>query len=611
MTADRITPFALLRERAAAIPERIRSMGDGPAEGLDPAAFARVTTTGVGSSGAHARALASWLAALGVDARFCAPSAFPAEHDGAHHDDLLVVFSQGLSPNMRWAAAGVGSWRQVAVVTSTGPSEADERGRFAATLEEAGALLIDSGAENEFGTLVRLTGPATAFWAAHSIAQAFGAEPGPGAAEVASALERASERAEAMARPLGKLLGTRAAVWLAPGAALDATDNLRLKWAEGLYRTMPPVTDLLDFAHGPFQAVYDEEAVVLLLSRANTPDREAEQRVRALLVPERHELVRLEAELDGAAAILEYEVIANALLLAALEHADVDPAHWPGKDGDHALYSFGTDVVVSRAHERGLTLERATWPEIDAALPAGHRTAILPLGSTEQHGPHLPFATDTWIADALGARLGRRFEDVVVLPAVSLGAASEHMAFAGTLSLSEETLVRVLCDVAASLARHGFDEIFCFSAHGGNLGALRRASQELSEAAAPARWHAFTDHGRVGEAIERVAEADGVSMREAGQHAGELETSILSALRPGSVRLRALAEGLVEPEVASGDLFYPDLRRHAPNGVVGDPRGARRTRAEAYLVAWVEVLAAALEAGRSQNRTSTKGTVKA
>lgn len=604
-------PLALLRERAAAIPERIRSMGSGPTEGLDPAGFARVTTTGVGSSGAHARALASWLAALGVDARSCAPSAFPAEHDGAHHDDLLVVFSQGLSPNVRWAAGGISSWRQVAIVTSAQPSEVDERGRFAATLEAAGALLIDSGAENEFGTLVRLTGPATAFWAAHSIAQAFGAEPGPGAAAVATTLEHAHDRAEANARPLGKLLGTRSAVWLAAGANLDATDNLRLKWAEGLYRTVPPVTDLLDFAHGPFQAIYDEEAIILLLSRRDSPHREAEKRLGSLLVPERHELVRLEASLEGAAAILEYEVIANAFLLAALEHSGIDPAQWPGKDGDDALYSFGTEVAVSSAPRLGLTLDRAAWPEIDAALPAGHRTAILPLGSTEQHGPHLPFATDTWIADALGARLGRRFEDVVVLPAVSLGAASEHMAFAGTLSLSEGTLVSVLRDVAASLARHGFDEIFCFSAHGGNLGALRRATEELAEAAAPARWHAFTDHGRVGEAIERVAGTNGISMQEAGQHAGELETSILSALRPGTVRLHALAEGLVVPETSSGDLFYPDLRRHAPNGVVGDPRAAQRTRAEAYLTAWADVLAAALETGRSQNRTSTKGTVKA
>ena len=100
-------------------------------------------------------------------------------------------------------------------------------------------------------------------------------------------------------------------------------------------------------------------------------------------------------------------------------------------------------------------------------------------------------------------------------------------------------------------------------------------------------------------------------MRDAGQHAGELETSILAAVRPGSVRTGALAPGLVEPGVGSGELFYPSLRRHARDGVVGDPRPARRGRAEAYLAAWTEVLFAALEAGRNAKTTSTKGTVKA
>ena len=517
MSANRTAALALLRDRAASIPACIRALGDGLAAGIDTAGCRAITTTGVGSSGAHARALASWLSDLGLRARFRPPSAFPAEHDARHADDLLVVFSQGLSPNIRWATTRLDAWHQVVVVTSTLPSAVDARGRFAESLRDAGVLLIDSGAPDEFGTLVRLAGPATGFWVAAEIVRAFDAGAWPRATEVADALERAHERGHALAEPVAAQLASEPVVWIAPSETLDAADNLRLKWTEGLFRAVPPVTDLLDFAHGPFQAIHDDAAVVLLLSRPAGAAAEAERRVRQLLTP-RHTLVRLEARLEGPAAILEYEVIANALLLAALERSDLDPAHWPGKDADHALYSFGADVSVSSARPGGLALETASWPELEAALAAGRDTAILPLGSTEQHGPHLPFATDTWIADALGARLGRRRDDVVVLPALPLGAASEHMDFAGTLSLSEATLVGVLADIARSLAHHGFRDIFCFSAHGGNLRALREAEASLSKAAAPgavARFHG--PHRR--ERRDRTGRG-----RRRGPHAGRRPT---------------------------------------------------------------------------------------
>jgi creatinine amidohydrolase len=112
------------------------------------------------------------------------------------------------------------------------------------------------------------------------------------------------------------------------------------------------------------------------------------------------------------------------------------------------------------------------WPELAAELAAGPRFAILPLGATEQHGPHLPFATDTWIGDALATRLAARFPDAVACPTLPFGCSREHLAFPGTVDLAAATLAAVLTDVLTSLARHGFAGALVFSAHGGNYAAL-------------------------------------------------------------------------------------------------------------------------------------------
>src|SRR5690349_18209492 len=119
-------------------------------------------------------------------------------------------------------------------------------------------------------------------------------------------------------------------------------------------------------------------------------------------------------------------------------------------------------------HENGPAerrLERLTWPELERLLARGVRTAVLPLGAMEQHGCHLPFATDTWIADALAERFCARVEEAIACPAVPFGCSTEHMAFPGTLSLSTATLSAVLTDLLVSCRRHGFERVFLFSGH--------------------------------------------------------------------------------------------------------------------------------------------------
>jgi creatinine amidohydrolase len=183
----------------------------------------------------------------------------------------------------------------------------------------------------------------------------------------------------------------------------------------------------------------------------------------------------------------------------------------------------------------------------------------------------------------------------VALPAIPIGCSVEHMSFAGTLDLAPGTLVALVTDVLRSLARHGVAEALVFSAHGGNVATLREAAPALAAAVPGLRVRVAADLDALTARLHAEAARFGVAPEAAGHHAGEVETSIMLALHPELVRTDALAPGWVERLDDPQSLFYPDLRRHAANGTVGDPRGATALRGERYLAAWVDVLEAALD----------------
>jgi creatinine amidohydrolase len=370
---------------------------------------------------------------------------------------------------------------------------------------------------------------------------------------------------------------------VASGSYGALTANLQYKMMEGALLPMPPVWDVLHLAHGPFQQRFDGRATFLALTR---PDATAEddllERLATMLVPERHVLVRLPASLPGVLALFEHEALLNALMLAHLEARDVDQVEWPGRHRDAPLYGFSRAAAEPR-------LARATWPDLDATRP---RVAIIPLGATEQHGSHLPFATDTLIADALAVRLAARLESAMALPALPVGCSSEHMGFPGTLDLSANTVVSWLTDVLRSLAVHGVERAIVFSAHGGNVETLRAAAPMLRAAAPSITVDVLADLDGLTARLHAEAARFGIAAEAAGHHAGEVETSIMLALHPELVRMDAAEPGHVTPTADPQTLFYPDLRRTAPTGTVGDPRGASAVRGARYVGVWVDVLEA-------------------
>jgi creatinine amidohydrolase len=178
----------------------------------------------------------------------------------------------------------------------------------------------------------------------------------------------------------------------------------------------------------------------------------------------------------------------------------------------------------------------------------------VPVGATEQHGPHLPLSTDTDIAVALAEELSRRRVGVVVAPAVAYGSSGEHSGFGGTLSVGQPATEALLVELGRS-ASASFQRTLLICAHGGNAAPVRRAQQRLS------------DEGREVRAFFPCWSGDA--------HAGRAETSLMLALDPRRVRLELATAGATAPlRQLLPLLLERGVREVSATGVLGDPAGA-------------------------------------
>jgi mycofactocin system creatininase family protein len=197
----------------------------------------------------------------------------------------------------------------------------------------------------------------------------------------------------------------------------------------------------------------------------------------------------------------------------------------------------------------------------------------VPLGSTEQHGPHLPLSTDTDIALWLCDALARSRPDVVVAPPVAYGSAGEHAGFPGTLSVGAAVTEHLLVELGRSA--DGFGGVLFVSAHGGNAGALAAAQARLRSESR--RVRAWAPTGAV------------------DAHAGRTETSVMLALRPEAVRLEVAAAGCTAPLAEVFDRLRTDgVRSVSANGVLGDPAGASAEEGRQVLARWASDLVTTL-----------------
>lgn len=237
------------------------------------------------------------------------------------------------------------------------------------------------------------------------------------------------------------------------------------------------------------------------------------------------------------------------------------------------------------------------WKQVDA-LPRDTTLLVLPTAAIEQHGHHLPLATDTLINNLLLGHALKKLPaeaSVYALPPVHYGKSNEHIGFPGTLAVSAATFMAVLRDLGASLASARFQRMVLYNTHGGNSALIDVMARDLR---AEFGLRTFTLQGSGGVSHEGLDPQE----KKYGFHAGEVETAFLLAATPELVDRSAYTVNYIA-DSSKPELLLPEnapatfawlTRDIAPSGVMGDPRPATAENGAKWLEAAATRLAAAL-----------------
>ncbi|MBC7467878.1 MAG: creatininase family protein [Ramlibacter sp.] len=214
----------------------------------------------------------------------------------------------------------------------------------------------------------------------------------------------------------------------------------------------------------------------------------------------------------------------------------------------------------------GVLLDDMTWTEVRDALRAGSTTIIIPVGGTEQSGPHMALGKHNFRVAALAERIAVKLGNALVAPVLSyvpegrVSPPGGHMRFPGTISVPDDAFAAILAGAARSFRQHGFVDIVLIGDHGGYQDQLKTVAQRLNKewVASRTRVHFIPAYYRAAtEGFNQVLRSKGLTEAQIGVHAGAADTSLMLAVDPGRVRADRMQAG-----------------GEAATGVVGDPSRA-------------------------------------
>ncbi|MDA0287799.1 MAG: creatininase family protein [Proteobacteria bacterium] len=223
---------------------------------------------------------------------------------------------------------------------------------------------------------------------------------------------------------------------------------------------------------------------------------------------------------------------------------------------------------------------------------------VVPVGSIEQHGPHLPVKVDALLATEVARRAALKVQThqpILVTPTVWCGLAEHHMDFCGTLTLDFETFHALLRNLCRSIRHHGFRRIFLLNGHGGNIAALNVICSELVRELEGLRVVSGT-YWTLPEVAEKFAEI--LEVQQNVRHAGEAETSMMLVLEPELVDQSILNQADGTPEIpfyGSGVSRWVSFKEVSANGVIGSPSVATAAKGELLLEVASEGIAGVLQ----------------
>ena len=230
---------------------------------------------------------------------------------------------------------------------------------------------------------------------------------------------------------------------------------------------------------------------------------------------------------------------------------------------------------------RSIALEEMVWPAVESALENGNRTAIVAVGSIEQHGPHLPLNMDTLDGDELSRRIASELGDALAAPTIRPGCSSHHMQFPGTISIPPKTLMDVIRSYCQSLDEHGFEYIALVPTHGGNFGPVKTVAPEIAREI-DATVIPLADLDEHMQLLNEGLSKAGIEYDQDVIHAGAAETAVVLAINEDLVKMDALESGH-EGEISPARLLSEGFKSITENGVLGDPNKATAEAGETII----------------------------